>query len=324
MLSLDFELHWGVRDHQAIDGPYAANLHGARAAVPALLRTFADYAVACTWATVGFLFARDREELRAWQPRRRPSYADPRLDPYGQAVGADEASDPLHYAPSLIAQVMATPRQELATHTHSHYYCLDDGGDAAVFAADLAAARTAAAARGAVLRSIVYPRNQRNPAYDAVLREAGIVAYRGNPRGVVHRERNGAETRLHHRLARAADAYAPVGPSYLQAWDDVRQPSGLCDVAASFFLRPLEPALRPLEPLRMTRLRAAIRRAAESGRLVHLWWHPHNFGVRLEEHLAMLRELLDTFAACREREGMLSLSMAEVADRVTAAGQAAA
>ena len=315
MLSLDFELHWGVRDHKAVDGPYAANLLGAREAVPAMLRTFADYDVACTWATVGFLFAKGGDELQSWRPARRPRYADPRLDPYAEPVGHDEASDPLHFAPSLIARIAAAPRQEVATHTHSHYYCLEDGGDAEAFAADLAAARVAAAARGATVRSIVYPRNQRNPAYDDVLRDAGIIAFRGTPAGRVHRARRGSETRLRHRVLRTADGFSPVGPSYLQRWEDVPQASGLCDVAASFFLRPQDPRLRALEPLRMARLRRAMKEAARDGRLVHLWWHPHNFGVRLSEHLAMLRALLDTFAECREREGMLSLGMADVAER---------
>jgi hypothetical protein len=58
--------------------------------------------------------------------------------------------------------------------------------------------------------------------------------------------------------------------------------------------------------------------AARQGRLLHVWWHPHNFGVRLDAHLAMLRELLDTFARCRERDGMLSLGMADVAERALA------
>jgi hypothetical protein len=284
-----------------------------------MLKTFAEYGVACTWATVGFLLADSRETLRQWQPARRPRYADARLDPYVEPVGNGEADDPLHYAPSLVREVLATPRQELATHTYSHYYCLEAGQDRETFAADLAAARAAAATYGVTLRSIVYPRNQRNPAYDDVLRDAGIVAYRGVQRGWHHAARPAAGSMPVHRALRFADAYAPAGPSYLFGWEDVQQSSGLCDVPASFFLRPYATRSAALEVARRHRLRRAIERAAAGGRLVHLWWHPHNFGVHLDENLATLRTLLDAFAACRQRDGMESLTMADVADRVRGA-----
>ena len=76
VLSLDFELHWGVRDHQAAEGPYRAALLGAREAVERTLDLFAAYDVAATWATVGFLFARSRGELEAASPAERPTYVD--------------------------------------------------------------------------------------------------------------------------------------------------------------------------------------------------------------------------------------------------------
>src|SRR5690606_35067847 len=123
------ELHWGVRDHQPPDGPYRPALLGAREAVLRTLDLFARYDVAATWATVGFLFARSRDELRRYTPALRPHYADGRLDPYDEPVGEGEHDDPIHYAPSLIARIRETPRQELATHTFSHYYCGDPGAD---------------------------------------------------------------------------------------------------------------------------------------------------------------------------------------------------
>src|SRR5579859_4252999 len=64
VISLDFELHWGVRDHEPLDGPYRPNLLGARNAIPRLLEMFERYGISATWAIVGFLFARSREERR--------------------------------------------------------------------------------------------------------------------------------------------------------------------------------------------------------------------------------------------------------------------
>ena len=56
VISLDFELHWGVRDKRPVDGPYRENLLGAREAIPQMLDLFEEFGVAATWATVGFLF----------------------------------------------------------------------------------------------------------------------------------------------------------------------------------------------------------------------------------------------------------------------------
>src|SRR5437763_5140944 len=128
VVSLDFELHWGVRDRYTIE-QYGANLRGAREVVPRLLERFTAAGVRASWATVGMLFCASREELLERMPHRRPAYADPGLSPYPdvQALGGDEGADPLHFAPSLIRAVAATAGQEVATHTFSHFYCLEPG-----------------------------------------------------------------------------------------------------------------------------------------------------------------------------------------------------
>jgi hypothetical protein len=42
IISLDFELHWGIRDVKTVE-QYRENLIGVRRAVPAMLATFAEY-----------------------------------------------------------------------------------------------------------------------------------------------------------------------------------------------------------------------------------------------------------------------------------------
>src|SRR3954468_19543994 len=109
VVSLDFELHWGVRDRLSV-AEYGANLRGAREVIPRLLERFAAAGVRATWATVGMLFCESRDELIARRPERLPQYADSRLSPYPdiETLGADEREDPLHFAPSLIRAIAAT------------------------------------------------------------------------------------------------------------------------------------------------------------------------------------------------------------------------
>jgi hypothetical protein len=66
--------------------------------------------------------------------------------------------------------------------------------------------------------------------------------------------------------------------------------------------------------LRIGHLARAIRKAATDKELMHLWWHPHNFGVNTAANLQMLRRLLEEFRRCREALGMRSLSMRAAAE----------
>lgn len=315
VISLDFELKWGVR-HRPVNRSYRANLHGAREVIPRILALFGEFDVAATWATVGFLFARSRHERERYTPHLKPAYADPALSPYNELTGSNEFDDPLHYAPSLIQTILATPRQEIATHTFSHYFTREAGQNSEAFCADLQAAQAIAATYGIHLTSIVLPRNQQNPAYDQILLDRGITAYRGNPASRMWRfaDRETAD-RLTKRLTRLLDAYLTIDRQNTQTWSSVAQPNGLCNVRASTFLRPYDPRFAALEPLRLRRIVHSMQRAAERNELFHLWWHPHNFGRHIEENLAMLRSILRAYLRCRKRWGMESLSMANVAWR---------
>ncbi|MEW5918986.1 MAG: polysaccharide deacetylase, partial [Gemmatimonadota bacterium] len=233
VLSLDFELYWGVR-HRYKNGAYDANLRGARGAIPRMLALFAEFDIAATWATVGFLFARSRVERMRHAPQLRAAYSNPALSPYDDATGESEADDPLRYAASLIERIRLTPRQELATHTFSHYFCLENGQTAATFRADLLAAQAVAYDYGARLTSIVFPRNQHNPSYDEILVDCGITAFRGNPRARMWRFVDAADSgRSTKRLSRFIDAYVPIDGHNTVPWCDILQPNGLCDVRAS-------------------------------------------------------------------------------------------
>jgi len=319
VISLDFEIHWGVRYRYTPDGHYRANLLGVWQAVPEMLRQFEEFDVAATWATVGFLFAQSRDELLRFSPSVKPAYVDTSFGAYDEKIGNSEEDDPLHYAPSLIEAIAKSRRQEIATHTFSHYFCLEPGQDREAFRADIASATAIAEQRGIQFRSIVFPRNQHNAEYDGVLRDAGIRCIRGNTLGWMNRATRVEETTLPMRIGRVLNAYMPVNGQPTLSWDGLVQPNGLCDVPASLFLRPYSPRLRRLDPLRVRRIAGLIRRAAVAREIVHLYWHPHNFGAHLPENIAILRAILEIFARYRDSHGLRSLSMAEVADIATGA-----
>jgi len=318
VISLDFELHWGVRDHETTHGPYRQNLLGARKAIPRLLELFERYGIAGTWAIVGFLFASSPEERRRFEPALRPCYYDKSLDPYVEPLGKGEADDPLHFAPSLIEQIRRSPNQEIATHTFSHYYGHEPGQTVESFKADLDSAIAIAADRGLRLRSIVFPRNQVNPDYTQAVLDAGIICYRGSEHGWMHRGTSRQERTLRLRLARIADTYVDISGKRIVHWGNILEPSGLCNVRASRFLWPYRPGLKRLDEQRLKRATDQVKFAALEDAIFHIWFHPHNFGIHLEENLKVLEAILQAFAFARERYGMRSLSMSAVADMVRA------
>ena len=86
VISLDFERHWGVRDKKRVNGPYKAKLEGEWEAITKILKTFREFEIAATWATVGFLFADSREQMENHSPTLKPSYRNKRLYPYEEEV----------------------------------------------------------------------------------------------------------------------------------------------------------------------------------------------------------------------------------------------
>lgn len=312
VISLDFELHWGVRDRWRVD-EYRANLDGVWEVVPRTLELFARHDVRATWATVGFLMAEDRDELLAHVPDERPRYADPRLDPYAEllGLGTGERDDPHHFAPSLVRRIAETPGQEIGTHTFSHYYALEPEQSSAAFAADLDAAIALARLRGHAITSIVFPRNQCEAGAVAICRERGLTAFRGTERAWHRRPRRGYPSPLPARALNLLDSYVTVGSHHLA---DAADHGGIVDVPASRYLRPWSGARARLEPQRLRRIRTAMTAAARRGRIFHLWWHPHDFGARPDENLAVLASVLEHFAALRAEHGMQPATMRDVAE----------
>ena len=310
VISLDFELHWGVRDSAPLDGKERARLLSARRIVPRMLDLFEEFSIHATWATVGLMFAHSRTEADAFSPTRRPKYRESRLDPYQEMIGAGEADDPFHFAPSLIAEIASRPGQEIACHSFSHYYAMEPGQSGEEFEADLMSAVAIAAQSGHSLRSYVFPRNEVHPEYLSILKRHGIRAYRGTePTKIKHARAFNKQQRPYRRLGRLLDSYVDLCGNQTCPWP---QEERLISVPASRYLRPYSPVLKSFEVRRHARIEQAMKHAAEQGEVFHLWWHPEDFSYHCDENLVFLRSVLMTFDSYRAQHGMVSLGMAEI------------
>jgi hypothetical protein len=308
VISLDFELFWGVSDSRTIAG-YGHNVLGEWQAIPRLLALFGRYGLRATWATVGMIMCRDYRHWREVRPAILPGYARAAVSPYSLDSLVREHPR-LFFARPLVEQILATNGQELATHTYSHFYCNEAGATPEQLAADLACARSIAADMGVTLRSMVFPRNQIVGNFLSVLPAVGIQVYRGNAQHWLYRNGNAVPGGIAGRAIRFADACLP-----LSGQCTVREQGNgeLLNLPASLFLYPWSTRPRALLALRLHRVKQGMTAAARTGRIFHLWWHPHNFGVNLEENLALLEAILEHYYLLSHTYGMQSRCMADFA-----------
>lgn len=68
VISLDYELHWGVFDAMSLDA-YGTNLKNVNVVIDRILSLCDRYQVKITFATVGMLFANSKKELKKHNPK---------------------------------------------------------------------------------------------------------------------------------------------------------------------------------------------------------------------------------------------------------------
>lgn len=314
IVSLDFELFWGMLDVCPLE-TYQDNVLGGRKAIPRLLELFRKHGIHATWAAVGFLFAENYEEVRRYFPENKPGYANEKLNAYREfaKIGKNEQEAPCFYAPSLLEKIAAVPGQEIGSHTFSHYYCREAGQTPEQFAEDLAAAKAIAGDHGYHLTSVILPRNQCEPEYTDILRQAGFTAYRDEENDWIY---NKVKSGLLFKVLRTLDMYLPLTG---QGGYTPKCEGGIWNLTGSRMFRPIRPCL-PLERLKIRRIKRQMLHAAKNGLTFHLWWHPHNVGVRTEEHLKQLDEIFSYYEELKETYGMRSLNMREAAEELSKQG----
>jgi len=313
VISLDFELMWGVRDKRSHED-YGENLLGVWQVLPLMIELFEKFNVKATFATVGFLFGNSKEELIKLFPKRYPHYLDSNLSPYnGHFDLISELNSKVHFAPELIELIKKYPKQEIGTHTFSHYYCLEPGQNKEEFEQDIMAAVEIAKRYNVDIKSLVFPRNQFNDEYIEVIKSLGITSFRGNEKGWIYDAVKGRDEKLLRRIIRLLDAYVNISGYNCYSLGDLYRKEPF-DIPSSRFLRPYSSRLRSLEGLRLRRILKSMTHAAEAGKLFHLWWHPHNFGINQNENMGFLKKILEHYMELNKKFDFDSVTMREMSN----------
>jgi hypothetical protein len=314
VISLDFELMWGCRDTQTIE-KYGDAIKGTRIALEQILFSFEKHSIKATFATVGFLFHKNKKDFLENLPIMKPSYTIENKSPYPNIenyLGENEVEDPYYYGYALIQQIKKSNLHELATHTYCHYYCLEPGQSIAQFENDLKVAISVAEKNDITLKSIVFPRNQYNGDYVEVCRKYGITSFRGTEKSLIYKSSNSGEEQMFIKKAlRLIDTYINITGYHCYGFDIIKG-SFPYNIPSSRFLRPYSGKLRFFEHLKFLRIKKAMTYAAKNNLVYHLWWHPHNFGRHCKENISFLEKVLVHYDFLSEKYGFKSLTMDEL------------
>lgn len=314
VISLDFELVWGLAGWNITQvESYSTNIKNAKTALKDIVEVFDKYNMKCTIGFVGAMNFSCISELRLDENTVIPSYQDKlyasflSLLPYAEKeLGVD-----LFLAESEIMFLKSRVNIELASHTFSHYYCLEKGQSIVDFEKDLIKTNENAKLHGIKLSSIIFPRNQVNDTYLRICRNHGFTHFRGMLNNVLYEPSKTSFRYSPMGALRFLDTYFNISGLNTYSIESTRGKE-LIDVPGSRFFRPYSKRLFFLERLKMRRIKESMVDAARNGRIYHLWWHPHNFGVNIRENILQLEEICRFFVLLQKQYGFRSSFLSEI------------
>ena len=305
IISLDFELLWGLSGwNQSQIESYRSHVEGSLAALKRILEVLVHFDMKCSIAFVGGMNYRSTDELNNVAPELHPQYTTSIFSSYESLIPNIDKLYPnnLFFCKDVITELSKNPKVELASHTFSHYYCLEKGQSSQEFEADICTAVNEAKNSGISFKTIIFPRNQVSIDYLNICSEYGLTHYRGNLETFLYRSEHTPKKFSLRRVLRLLDAYVNLSGhnTYMQP----KKEGQMINVPGSRFLRPYSRSLAFLEPLKVKRILDSIEYAAKHSQIYHLWWHPHNFGLHIEENINQLEKICECYQAMHRQYGM--------------------
>jgi peptidoglycan/xylan/chitin deacetylase (PgdA/CDA1 family) len=314
LISLDFELIWGVKDKRTIHS-YGDAILGVKSSLDQTLNTFKEKSIRATFASVGFLFYKNKIELLKDLPQLKPSYVNPFLSPYINLEDFLNNNENYYLGKNIIDRIRNEGLHEIATHTHSHYYCLEEGQTPDQFRIDIEKAIEVAEKSNIQIDSIVFPRNQYNDSHLKVCKKLGISSYRGTENHKIYKSSKGDEQSLAQRFMRLLDSYINLTGHHCYSLDSIKRELPI-NLPSSRFLRSYNIRLSLLEDFKLNRIKKSMTYAAKNNLVYHIWWHPHNFGRNTDQNIKMLEKILDHYLELNVKYDFESVTMQSLSNKL--------
>jgi glycosyltransferase involved in cell wall biosynthesis/peptidoglycan/xylan/chitin deacetylase (PgdA/CDA1 family) len=302
IFSLDFELAWGTRGRPAARS-VAPFLDGTRDAIRGLLSLLEEHDVGATWAIVGALLLAGRTGQRhRW-------LAD---DRFADVPSGSASTHPQWYAEDVLEWLIEHPAgQELACHTLTHQFVDATPAGRESFRGELQRFRELCDELSLEQpKSFIFPKAKMG--HFDVLAQEGFRSFRGSESGWFET----LPGELLPAAVRLLDAKLARPPRV-----DLPEffPEGVWMLPSSQFYSPFMRVGKHVSV--QARVRKAIkglRQAAATKQIFHLWTHPFNLGVRTDELLTGLDEILREARRLADDGQLEILTMGKMSDQLDA------
>lgn len=300
-MSLDTELAWGSFDSVGIDARADA-FWKTEDVIVQLCELFDRYEVSATWGVVAHLLEDCTGTRRCLD---RPNPGVPWVTEWYRAIPCASSVDrELWYAPEIIDTIQScSTQQEVGLHGDTHLVLGASSRSAA--GAEIRAAVETLNRVGISPESFIFPRN--SIAHVDLLRENGLVTYRGRDARLYEKRGLPEPSR---KLFRFAEELVKATPPTVVPKDS----EGLVEIPGSQVFRPKHGGWQ-WTPSHSQSNRAikGLDRAAETGTIFHLWFHPFNLALAPERLLGELERILSYAGKLREDGALDVLPMRDAA-----------
>lgn len=297
VLSLDFESMWGSIGSKNVDG-FRNRTANESLVVTQLLTLLEKYKIHSTWATVGALAYESKEELLK-TINYDINYKEWNLSLSDYISNTDKS----YFLKDLVDKVGNSSSVEMASHTFTHAYFCSESVNEEIVNQELLKSKNILGQYGEV-KTIIFPRNQINDKYIPLLKNNGITIYRGK-----------IDRLFNNKYLEFINCYFPISRKTTYSTDMIKEDdSGITNIPASLFLRFYNRKFSFLEPIKLKRLKLAMRRSAKKGLVFHLWFHPHNLagGGYIDKNLKILQKLFEYYKRLNEKYNYQSVNMKEL------------
>lgn len=302
-LSLDTELAWGTFDVGRVE-TFEEAYRATPDVIERLCTLFDEYRIPATWALVSHLLV-DCDRGREHSERTQPDF-DWIDDWFGELPCSSGLDRELWYAPWLLNRLRSCETaQEIGLHGATHMQLGAAGCSRRNAAEELERAVETLRELGVEPESFVFPRN--DVGHVDALAEHGIRTYRGvDARWYEQSSVPDAAKPPLRFVAEATRRPPPVVEPTLN--DDV------VAIPGSQVFRPTQGGWKYAPPgSSVARAKKGLRRAARTGGVFHLWFHPFNLGHAPSKDLQRLESVLEAARDLVENGELECRPMQEVA-----------
>lgn len=291
ILSLDYELIWGVYEKKRIWDYVHSNLNNANDALVKICDLAEQYDIKLSIGIVGLLNIDHNKNddsicnnkiksIAFWKKNRESIYRN-HLTDFDKICGD----------PSIIQNLISRKNIEIVSHTYYHSFFQDEENLKETLSLESFKIKELFKLLEIPMNSIIFPRNQYNKELLKEFQTLGFRYFRGIDFGFswtkhsLFKKNFNLLSKLYY-IIRLYSGY-PVDRTYFLP----KKEMGLKNVKGSYFMRPYNHITKKIEHRKVLSIKKQMSKAALEGKYFHIWWHPHNYGKNLNENLSQIEEI---------------------------------